>query len=170
MKKHILFALFLSLATSICYSQVKINVQGGAGINGITKEEVYKANFGYRFGVGVEIPLVRTWSLQTGLQFLNRKSTADESVFGYTLYEGEEVALYQKVKSTINAVYLQLPVKIATCLPIGKKLRSANKCRTIHCIRHRRKYRWGCMARTALEQQRLSYTGKRFSCSHGVQI
>lgn len=120
MKKHILFALFLSLATSICYSQVKINVQGGAGINGITKEEAYKANFGYRFGVGVEIPLVRTWSLQTGLQFLNRKSTADESVFGYTLYEGEEVALYQKVKSTINAVYLQLPVKIATCLPIGK--------------------------------------------------
>ena len=120
MKKHILFALFLSLATSICYSQVKINVQGGAGINGITKEEVYKANFGYRFGVGVEIPLVRTWSLQTGLQFLNRKSTADESVFGYTQYEGEEVALYQTVKSTINAVYLQLPVKIATCLPIGK--------------------------------------------------
>ena len=170
MKKHILFALFLSLATSICYSQVKINVQGGAGINGITKEEVYKANFGYRFGVGVEIPLVRTWSLQTGLQFLNRKSTADESVFGYTLYEGEEVALYQKVKSTIKRRLSPASGEDSNLSAYRQKLRSANKCRTIHCIRHRRKYRWGCMARTALEQQRLSYTGKRFSCSHGVQI
>lgn len=74
MKKHVLLVLLLGLTTSFCYSQVKVSVQGGAGFSGITKDKNYKADFGYRFGVGVEFPLARAWSLQTGLQLLNRKS------------------------------------------------------------------------------------------------
>ena len=50
MKKQLLIALLLGLSTTICHSQVKINVQGGTGLTGITKNENYNANFGYRFG------------------------------------------------------------------------------------------------------------------------
>ena len=53
MKKHLLIALVLGLSTTICHSQVKISVQGGTGLTGITQNENYNANFGYRFGVGV---------------------------------------------------------------------------------------------------------------------
>ena len=48
MKKQLLIALLLGLSTTICHSQVKINVQGGTGLTGITKNENYNANFGYR--------------------------------------------------------------------------------------------------------------------------
>ena len=36
--------------------------------------------FGYRFGVGVEFPIDKTWSMQTGLQLLNRSYSIDEAV------------------------------------------------------------------------------------------
>ena len=62
MKKHVLLVLLLGLTTSFCYSQVKVSVQGGAGFSGITKDKNYKADFGYRFGVGVEFPLARAFS------------------------------------------------------------------------------------------------------------
>lgn len=63
----------IGLSATICYSQVKINAQAGTGLTGITKNENYNANFGYRFGFGVEFPINRTWSLQTGLHFLRKK-------------------------------------------------------------------------------------------------
>lgn len=109
----------MGLTTSFCYSQVKVSVQGGAGFSGITKDKNYKADFGYRFGVGVEFPLARAWSLQTGLQLLNRKSSIDEDVLETRQYEGETVLLYETKKSKMSAVYLQLPVKIATYLPLN---------------------------------------------------
>ncbi len=119
MKKHVLLVLLLGLTTSFCYSQVKVSVQGGAGFSGITKDKNYKADFGYRFGVGVEFPLARAWSLQTGLQLLNRKSSIDEDVLETRQYEGETVLLYETKKSKMSAVYLQLPVKMATYLPLN---------------------------------------------------
>ena len=67
----------------------------------------------------MEFPLARAWSLQTGLQLLNRKSSIDEDALETRQYEGETVLLYETKKSKMSAVYLQLPVKIATYLPLN---------------------------------------------------
>lgn len=119
MKKYILVALFMNLTTAFSYSQVRINVQGGAGFNSITKSDSYDGNFGFRFGVGVDIPLVGNWSFQTGLQFLNRKSTADKYAPEYIQHKGQEALCHRMLYSQINAVYFQLPIKIAAYLPIN---------------------------------------------------
>lgn len=120
MKKHILSVLFLCLTTSFCYSQIKVSVQGGAGLDGITKVDRYEADFGYRFGVGVEFPLARTWSLQTGLQLLNKRNTADEYSLKKQQSEEGEILFYEGIKAKMNAIYLQLPIKIAKYVPLNK--------------------------------------------------
>ncbi|WP_300694969.1 hypothetical protein [uncultured Bacteroides sp.] len=78
---------------------MRINVQGGAGFNSITKSDSYDGNFGFRFGVGVDIPLVGNWSFQTGLQFLNRKSTADKYAPEYIQHKGQEALCHRMLYS-----------------------------------------------------------------------
>ncbi len=120
MKRQLLIALLLGLSATICYSQVKINAQAGTGLTGITKNENYNANFGYRFGFGVEFPINRTWSLQTGLHFLRKNYSVDDSSLIQNSAEGGGTYLfYEKIKSKINATYVQLPIKIAAYLPLN---------------------------------------------------
>ena len=120
MKKHLLIALVLGLSTTICHSQVKISVQGGTGLTGITKNENYNANFGYRFGVGVEFPIDKTWSMQTGLQLLNRSYSIDEAVTALGITEtGKQIYMGLGIDSKINGIYLQVPIKVAAYLPLN---------------------------------------------------
>lgn len=119
MKKNILLTVLLILATSFCYSQVKVSLQAGAGYNGLTNDELYKNDFGYRFGVGLDIPLSRTWSLQTGLQLLNRMTQLDEFVAKKHYFEGQDYMFYTIMDSKMNAIYLQLPIKAAKYLPFN---------------------------------------------------
>ena len=120
MKKHLLIALVLGLSTTICHSQVKISVQGGTGLTGITQNENYNANFGYRFGVGVEFPIDKTWSMQTGLQFLNRSYSVDEGITALgTNEEGKQIYMVLGIDSKINGIYLQVPIKVAAYLPLN---------------------------------------------------
>lgn len=127
MKKLITIALLLGTVTSFCYSQtydndsrVKILIQGGAGLNGITKSENYKADFGYRFGVGVEYLLNQTWSLQTGIQVLNRRySIDDEASVLNPVGDGKYAVSGDMIKAKKNAIYLQIPVKAAMYLPFN---------------------------------------------------
>lgn len=120
MKKQLLIALLLGLSTTICHSQVKISVQGGTGLTGITKNENYNANFGYRFGVGVELPIDKTWSMQTGLQFLNRSYSVDEGITALgTNEEGKQTYMVLGIDSKINGIYLQVPIKVAAYLPLN---------------------------------------------------
>ena len=120
MKKHLLIALVLGLSTTICHSQVKISVQGGTGLTGITQNENYNANFGYRFGVGVEFPIDKTWSMQTGLQFLNRSYSIDEGITALgTNEEGKQIYMVLGIDSKINGIYLQVPIKVAAYLPLN---------------------------------------------------
>lgn len=120
MKKHLLIALVLGLSTTICHSQVKISVQGGTGLTGITKNENYNANFGYRFGVGVEFPIDKTWSMQTGLQFLNRSYSVDKGITALgTNEEGKQIYMALGIDSKINGIYLQVPIKVAAYLPLN---------------------------------------------------
>lgn len=120
MKQQLLVALLLGLSTTICYAQVKINVQAGTGLTGITKNENYNAKFGYSFGLGVEFPIDRTWSMQTGLQFSRKNYSVDESsLIQNPTEEGGTYLSYDKIKSKINATYVQLPIKIAAYLPLN---------------------------------------------------
>lgn len=120
MKKHLLIALVLGLSTTICHSQVKISVQGGTGLTGITQNENYNANFGYRFGVGVEFPIDKTWSMQTGLQLLNRSYSIDEAVTALGITEtGKQIYMGLGIDSKINGIYLQVPIKVAAYLPLN---------------------------------------------------
>ncbi|WP_291528145.1 porin family protein [Bacteroides sp. UBA939] len=122
MKRLTVLALLLSITACICHSQVKISVQGGTGLTGITKNENYKANFGYRFGVGVEFPIDQTWSIQTGLQFLNRSYSFDEGVMALgSNEEGEQTLIALYIDSKMNAIYLQVPIKVAAYLPLNDK-------------------------------------------------
>ena len=122
MKRQLLIALLLGLSATICYSQVKINAQAGTGLTGITKNENYNANFGYRFGLGVEFPIDRTWSLQTGLQLLNRSYSIDETVTALgTSEKGKQMYIGLDIDSKTNAIYLQVPIKMAAYLPLNDK-------------------------------------------------
>ena len=100
MKKQLLIALLLGLSTTICHSQVKINVQGGTGLTGITKNENYNANFGYRF--------------------LNRSYSVDEGITALgTNEEGKQTYMVLGIDSKINGIYLQVPIKVAAYLPLN---------------------------------------------------
>lgn len=124
MKKQLLIALLLGLFTTICYSQVKVNVQAGTGLTGITKNENYNAKFGYRFGVGLEFPINQTWSMQTGLQFLNRSYSFEDAVSGdarIPSVTGLDVRYYCSLNSKVNALYLQIPIKVAFYLPFNNQ-------------------------------------------------
>lgn len=118
--KKVFMALLLGLSTALGYSQVKISVQGGNGLNTITENENYKTMLGFRFGAGFEFPINRTWSMQTGLQVLNRKynfNDTDEAFF--TTEEGGKVFMAVEAKSKINAFYVQIPLKAAAYLPLS---------------------------------------------------
>lgn len=85
----------------------KISVQGGTGLTGITKNENYNANFGYRFGVGVEFPIDKTWSMQTGLQLLNRSYSIDEAVTALGITEtGKQIYMGLGIDSkSMESIY-----------------------------------------------------------------
>lgn len=118
--KRVFMALLLGLSTALGYSQVKVSVQGGNGLNTITANENYKTMLGFRFGAGFEFPINRTWSMQTGLQVLNRKysfNDTDEAFF--TTEEGGKGFMAVEAKSKTNAFYVQIPLKVAAYLPLS---------------------------------------------------
>lgn len=120
MKKNILLVLFLICAT--CgWTQVKLNVQGGAGMSTITKVSDYSPKVGYRLGVGLEFPLSTQWALQTGVQVLNRNYQLDEVYKGVMVDGGKEAALALEAEESINAIYLHIPVKAVYTLPLFKQ-------------------------------------------------
>lgn len=113
MKKEIL--LFLMLCGSLCcFAQVKFNVQAGASLTSITKSKDYEPKIGYRIGVGMEVPIDKTWSFQTTLFFLNKSFSYDKSeMFGPLPFLTEYSMIKYLMDSRINALYLQLPLEIA---------------------------------------------------------
>ncbi|MBQ8520920.1 MAG: PorT family protein [Bacteroides sp.] len=118
MKMRLLSLLFL--VCSICgYAQVKLTVQGGAGMSGITKAYDYSPKVGYRFGVGVELPFNSQWALQTGLQVLNRHYGIDEFYSNLVTEGNDRYVKGVDIDGSINAVYLQLPIKAVYVLPIN---------------------------------------------------
>lgn len=120
MKKRSLIAVLLSLCFIIGQAQTKISVQGGIGLNGITKNENYDVKMGYRFGIGVEFPFNPTWSLQTGVQLLNRNYGFDKGVeFTGINEEGNDIMAILGVDAKTNAIYIQVPIKVAAFLPIN---------------------------------------------------
>lgn len=75
---------------------------------------------GFRFGAGFEFPINRTWSMQIGLQVLNRKysfNDTDEAFF--TTEEGGKGFMAVEARSKINAFYVQIPLKAAAYLPLS---------------------------------------------------
>lgn len=125
MKRLFLLGVLLILSVSICYSQVEISVQGGAGLNGITKNENYNVDLGYRFGVGFNFPINPTWSIQTGVQFLNRNYSFKDNVsHEVTVAQAtgiKDLRFHLFLDSKINALYLQIPIKTAIYLPVNNQ-------------------------------------------------
>lgn len=120
MKRNILSFLFV-MCTVIGYAQIKLSVQGGAGMSTITKASDYSPKVGYRFGVGLEFPLSHEWALQTGVQVLNRNYHLDEVYKGVMADGNKETALALEADESINAIYLQIPVKAVYTLPLFKQ-------------------------------------------------
>lgn len=125
MKKLFLIALLLGMSTTICHSQVKISVQGGTGLTGITKSKNYNADFGYRFGVDFNFPINQTWSIQTGLQLLNRSYSFKDNMshkVNLSFVTGiKELRYHLFLDSKINALYLQIPIKTAIYFPVSNQ-------------------------------------------------
>lgn len=120
MKRNILLVLFF-ICAACGYAQVKLNVQGGAGMSSITEISDYSPKVGYRFGVGLEFPLSTQWALQTGVQVLNRNYQLDEVYKGVMADGDKDVDLALEAEESINAVYLQIPVKAVYTLPLFKQ-------------------------------------------------
>lgn len=115
-----LVVVLLSLVASYGYGQIRFNVQGGAHLTGITQTSDYSAQIGYRVGVGLEIPLKQQWSLQTGLQFMDRRYHIDEMFKNYTVSDDgkEQHRVCLALENQVIAYYLQMPVKVAYSLPV----------------------------------------------------
>lgn len=121
MKKRILFGLLMMFLSRVGFAQVNFSIQGGTNLTGITQSKDYNARFGYRVGVGVEFPVNKNWALQTGLQFLNRSYSFDRAaVFEIGTGEGETMTGVLSMKSKINAISLQLPLKVSAFVPLNK--------------------------------------------------
>lgn len=139
MKRQLLIALLLGLSATICYSQVKINAQAGTGLTGITKNENYNANFGYRFGLGVEFPIDRTWSLQTGLHFLRKNYSVDDSSLIQNSAEGGGTYLFHEKNKIQDKRHLRSTTyKDCSIFTSKHKLRIAVQHWYIHSLWHRR--------------------------------
>lgn len=106
MKKIFFLALFAILGMTASYAQsVGFNVKAGAGIANMNGDADGDPLFSYKVGVGAEIGLGGNWALQPTLFFV-RKGTTNEI---REEFEGE----VSKLKSTINANYLELPIMAA---------------------------------------------------------
>lgn len=121
MKKRFLLGLLIVLVSSACFAQVKLSLQGGTSLTGITGGTDYNACMGYRLGIGIGFPVNKVWSVQTGLQVLNRRYSFEQTkLYEVATAEGAQGYITAYAKSQINAVYLQLPVKVAAFVPINK--------------------------------------------------
>lgn len=121
MKKRFFFGLLMTFLSSVGFAQVNFTIQGGTNLTGITQSKDYNARFGYRVGVGVEFPVNKTWALQTGLQFLNRSYSFDQSfAFGIGMNQNEAITCVLGMDSKINAISLQLPLKVSAFVPLNK--------------------------------------------------
>lgn len=122
MKKSLIVVLLCWVA-SYGYGQIRFNVQGGMNLAGITQASDYSAQIGYRLGVGLEIPLKEYWSLQTGFQFTARRYHMNEMFKKLTVSDdGKEKSLaLLSLKDQVNALYFQIPIKVAYSLPMWKR-------------------------------------------------
>ncbi len=117
MKTRLLSLLFLVF--SICgYAQVKMTVQGGVG-----KASDCSFKVGYRLGVGVEFPLNSQWSLQTGLQAVDRHYDTDKFSSSIQTDENGHIVSYLGVgiDESVNAVYLSVPIKAVLTMPVSRQ-------------------------------------------------
>lgn len=106
MKKIFFLALFAILGMTASYAQsVGFNVKAGAGIANLNGDVDGDPLFSYKVGVGAEIGLGGNWALQPTLFFVRKGTTKDVS----EAFEGE----VSKLKTTINANYLELPIMAA---------------------------------------------------------
>lgn len=101
MKKLALFVIFTFVAfIASAQTQVNWSVKAGLGFSNWMGDnsDGAKAKFGYKIGVGADVPLNEMWSFQTGLNLVSKGAKGD-------IGEGLE--------ATINQLYLELPLMAA---------------------------------------------------------
>lgn len=122
MRNKLLLSSLMVLIASTCFAQVKFSLQGGTSLTGITGKTGYEAHMGYRMGINVDFPTIGTCTLQTGLQILNRSYVYNwYGVYNAEISEGTQGAYWGMINSKINAVYLQIPLKLVMSVPFNKR-------------------------------------------------
>lgn len=103
MKKIVLFVAFVFTALFVsAQTQINWSVKVGLGFSNWMGDNSDGADpkLGYKVGVGVDVPIDRTWSFQTGLNLVSRGVKGD--------IEGADV--------TVNQLYFELPLMAAVRL------------------------------------------------------
>ncbi|WP_455663772.1 porin family protein [Phocaeicola sp.] len=103
MKKLAFFVVF-ALVALVASAQTQINwsVKAGLGFSGFMGDgsDGTNAKFGYKVGVGADVPIDGTWSFQTGLNLVSKGVKYDSN--------GVDV--------TVNQMYFELPLMAAVHL------------------------------------------------------
>lgn len=69
--KKVLCTLVLAMVAMIGFSQARIDVRAGMSITNLTKSEM-DAKVGYTLGVGIDLPVATSFSVQSGLMFTGK--------------------------------------------------------------------------------------------------
>ena len=69
--KKVLCTLVLAMVAMIGFSQARIDVRAGMSITNLTKSEM-GAKVGYTLGVGIDLPVATSFSVQSGLMFTGK--------------------------------------------------------------------------------------------------
>ncbi len=113
MKKFIVaFAVTLvALFSARAQCEIELSVKAGVGGTGwIGKESDYTdAQFGYRMGLGVDVPIKGIWGFQTGLNFVGAGASANLDLGQWGDY-----------KVNVHQLYLEVPLMPTATVDAGK--------------------------------------------------
>ena len=110
--RKILFFALLAMPAFVASAQTPVNwsVKAGLGMANIVGNDMQspKIRLAYKFGIGLECPFDRTWSLQTGIFFVSKGTD-------YSIVQAEGFV----AQAQVNALYLELPLMAAVRFPAG---------------------------------------------------
>lgn len=109
--KKLFLVVLLAMVSTVTFAQISWNVQAGVNMSNLSNIEDSKMKFGYQVGVGMEYAIDDMWSIRPSLQFITKGAKADYSEGGAS------------VESSMNPMYLQLPVMAAAGFNISDNMK-----------------------------------------------
>lgn len=114
-------AVFITIGVNAQDTPFRFGVKAGANLSNFSGSDAdgSDAKFGFNAGVTVDYAINSNWLIMSGLEFTTKGAKADESV-SLDDFDIPELTGSVKIKTTVNAMYLQLPIHAGYSLPVSE--------------------------------------------------